>query len=98
MAVNTLKHLRGCPAAPYKGNLQGIHALDRTNPGPAPLFSYPERMEGREIPALIPLDAHSDDKIPDLERLKSRKDLCPLVKPQASLSRGDKNKSPLKIE
>lgn len=81
------EHFKAGPAALCRGNLQGSHPPDRTNLGPA--FSWtPSKRGGRagKLPAPTAWDAPGDDKIPDLERLKPRWDLYPLVKLQASLS------------
>lgn len=72
---------------------------DRTNLSPSSSWTLRREDRGQgKPPAPIAGDAHRDNKIPDLKRLKSRQDLCPTVKPHACLSHGDKNKSPLKIE
>lgn len=101
LAINMPEDLKVVPAALHRRNLPGLHPPERTNLGPSSSWTLCPAREDRgqgKPPAPIPWDAHRDDKIPDLKRLKSRQDLRPTVKPQACLSHGDKNKSPLKIE
>jgi len=97
LAIHVLEDLETGSAALHREDLQGFHPPDRTNLSPPSLQMLPPAQRGWENPQ-HPWGAHRDDKIPDLKRLISRQNLCPIVKLQACLSHSDKNKSPLKIE